>query len=175
MKLKIIKSLTLIGTLLFSFSALALKNDTQQPINITSDNQSLDLEKNIVTFSDNVVITQGSILINADKVTIIRPADNGGGKEKIEALGNPVTFQQQLDNGRHYRLRSHSFQVRLSTIRHRSAFYAGSTPQRLSIARCSCLLLHESLVPFRFANSDQLWFRSYGSPHRTSNRIVSGQ
>ena len=100
MKSKVIKSLTLIGTLLFSFSASALKNDTQQPINITSDNQSLDLEKNIVTFSDNVVITQGSILINADKVTIIRPADNGGGKEKIEALGNPVTFQQELDNGK---------------------------------------------------------------------------
>ncbi|MGR3807528.1 lipopolysaccharide transport periplasmic protein LptA [Pasteurella testudinis] len=93
------KSLLLAGTLLLSFSASALKSDTQQPINITSDNQSLDLEKNIVTFSDNVVITQGSILINARQVTITRPADSSG-KEKIEALGSPVTFQQQLDNGK---------------------------------------------------------------------------
>ncbi|TNH04004.1 lipopolysaccharide transport periplasmic protein LptA [Testudinibacter sp. TR-2022] len=100
MKTKIIKSLTLVSVLLLSFSAFALKNDSQQPINITSDNQSLDLENNIVTFTDNVVITQGSILINARQVTITRPDNNGGGKEKIEANGSPVTFQQQLDNGK---------------------------------------------------------------------------
>lgn len=96
MKSKIINSLTLCGALLFSFSALALKSDTQQPINISSGNQSLDLESNRVTFSDNVVITQGSILIHADKVVIIRPSS---GKEKIEASGSLVAFQQQLDNG----------------------------------------------------------------------------
>ncbi|TNH05957.1 lipopolysaccharide transport periplasmic protein LptA [Testudinibacter sp. TR-2022] len=100
MKTKIIKSLTLVSALLLSFSAFALKNDSQQPINITSDNQSLDLENNIVTFTDNVVITQGSILINARQVTITRPNNGGGGKEKIEANGSPVTFQQQLDNGK---------------------------------------------------------------------------
>ncbi|MGV6988611.1 lipopolysaccharide transport periplasmic protein LptA [Testudinibacter sp. P80/BLE/0925] len=100
MRSKLIKSLAFVSAMLLSFSASALKSDTQQPINITSDNQSLDLENNIVTFSDNVVITQGSILINANKVTIIRPADNSSGKEKIEATGNPVTFQQQLDNGK---------------------------------------------------------------------------
>ncbi|MGR6982037.1 lipopolysaccharide transport periplasmic protein LptA [Testudinibacter sp. P27/CKL/0425] len=99
MKSKLINSLTLVTALALSFSASALKSDTQQPINISSDNQSLDLENNIVTFSDNVVITQGSILINANKVTIIRPT-NDSGKEKIEATGNPVTFQQQLDNGK---------------------------------------------------------------------------
>lgn len=101
MKFKLINSLALVSAMLLSFSASALKSDTQQPINITSDNQSLDLENNIVTFSDNVVITQGSILINANKVTITRPTSNNtSGKEKIEAIGNPVTFQQQLDNGK---------------------------------------------------------------------------
>ncbi|KGQ69926.1 ABC transporter substrate-binding protein [Chelonobacter oris] len=101
MKFKITKPLVLFSALLLSFSASALKSDTQQPINVSSDNQSLDLENNIVTFTDHVVITQGSILIHADKVTIIRPnANDGNGKEKIDASGNPVTFQQQLDNGK---------------------------------------------------------------------------
>lgn len=83
-----------------SFSALALKNDTNQPINIVSDNQSLDMDNRIVTFTDNVVITQGSILIKADKVVITRPAEKSGKKETIEAFGRPVTFQQTLDNGK---------------------------------------------------------------------------
>lgn len=101
MKLTLTNSLTLAVALLCSMSAFALKDDTKQPINISSDNQSLDLEHNVVTFSDNVVITQGSILINAGKVTITRPSENEkNGQEKVAAYGSPVTFQQQLDNGK---------------------------------------------------------------------------
>lgn len=83
-----------------SFSAFALKDDTNQPINIVSDNQSLDMENSIVTFTDNVKITQGSILIKADKVIITRPPENSGKKETIEAFGKPVTFHQLLDDGK---------------------------------------------------------------------------
>lgn len=83
-----------------SFSALALKDDTNQPINIESDNQSLDMENSVVTFTNNVVITQGSILIKANKVVITRPGENSGKKEKVEAFGNPVTFHQLLDDGK---------------------------------------------------------------------------
>lgn len=91
----------LLATLVMaSLSALALKNDTQQPINIVSDNQSLDMDNHIVTFTDNVVITQGSILIKANKVVITRPPEKSGKKDTVEAFGNPVTFQQTLDNGK---------------------------------------------------------------------------
>lgn len=80
-----------------SLSSYALKGDTDQPINIDSGSQSLDMNSNVVTFSDNVVITQGSIKVTADKVTIIREE---GKKETLEASGSPVTFQQTLDNGK---------------------------------------------------------------------------
>lgn len=83
-----------------SVSAFALKDDTNQPINIVSDNQSLDMESNVVTFTDNVVITQGSILIKANKVVITRPAADSGKKETVDAYGSPVTFHQMLDNGK---------------------------------------------------------------------------
>ncbi len=85
---------------LASSSAFALKDDVNQPINIVSDNQSLDMEKSVVTFTDNVVITQGSIIIKANKVVITRPAEKSGKKETVEAFGTPVTFHQQLDNGK---------------------------------------------------------------------------
>ncbi|QIW15514.1 lipopolysaccharide transport periplasmic protein LptA [Pasteurellaceae bacterium RH1A] len=92
-----IRSLFLTALLTTSLSAHALKGDTDQPINIDSGSQSLDMENNVVTFSDNVVITQGSIKINAAKVTITRQE---GKKETIDATGSPVTFQQTLDNGK---------------------------------------------------------------------------
>ena len=100
MKLTNNKIILLAALIMTSFSALALKDDTNQPINIVSDNQSLDMEKSIVTFTDNVSITQGSILIKANKVVITRPPENSGKKETVEAFGTPVTFHQKLDNGK---------------------------------------------------------------------------
>lgn len=86
-------------TALFGISSTAdaLKGDTDQPINIESGSQSLDMERNVVVFSDNVLITQGSIKIEAAQVTITRQE---GKKETIEAKGSPVTFQQTLDDGK---------------------------------------------------------------------------
>lgn len=89
-------TLWLIATLMgFSHFAFALKGDTDQPIHIEAGSQSL--ENNVVIFGDNVLITQGSIKVTADKVKIIRQE---GKKEIVEASGSPVTFQQTLDNGK---------------------------------------------------------------------------
>lgn len=92
-----IKSAILTALLSLSLSAYALKSDTDQPINIDSGSQSLDMNTNRVVFSDGVVITQGTIKVNASQVTIIRQE---GKREIIEAVGNPVTFQQTLDGGK---------------------------------------------------------------------------
>lgn len=83
-----------------SMPSWALKNDTQQPINIESDNQSLDMENNTLTLTNNVVISQGSILIKANEVIIKRPAEGSGKKETVDAKGNPVTFRQIMDDGK---------------------------------------------------------------------------
>ncbi|OOR99625.1 lipopolysaccharide transport periplasmic protein LptA [Haemophilus paracuniculus] len=91
------KSLLLTALLGVSLSAQALTGDTDQPINIDSGSQSLDMTNNVVVFSDNVLITQGSIRVTADRVTITRQE---GRKEIIDAAGSPVTFQQTLDNGK---------------------------------------------------------------------------
>ncbi|QCR37355.1 lipopolysaccharide ABC transporter substrate-binding protein LptA [Nissabacter sp. SGAir0207] len=82
-----------------SVPALALKDDTSQPIHIDSAQQALDMEGNTVTFTGNVVAKQGSIEIKADKVVVIRPQGQQG-KEVIEAFGNPATFYQLQDNGK---------------------------------------------------------------------------
>ena len=82
-----------------SLPALAKTGDTDQPIHIESDQQSLDMQGNVVTFTGNVVVTQGTIKINADKVVVTRPGGEKG-KEVIDGFGNPATFYQMQDNGK---------------------------------------------------------------------------
>lgn len=97
---KLSLKLALAGSLLAaSLPALALTGDTDQPIHIESDQQSLDMQGNIVTFTGNVIMTQGSIKINADKVVVTRPGGEKG-KEVIDGFGNPATFYQMQDNGK---------------------------------------------------------------------------
>lgn len=84
----------------FIFSpAFALESDTRQPIDVLSNKQTLDLENNQAIFSENVLMTQGSIKINAAKVVINRPKEKQK-SETLDAYGSPVTFQQTLDDGK---------------------------------------------------------------------------
>ncbi|MGK7564972.1 LptA/OstA family protein, partial [Salmonella enterica] len=61
--------------------------------------QSLDMQGNVVTFTGNVVMTQGTIKNNADKDVVTRPGGEQG-KEVIDGYGNPATFYQMQDNGK---------------------------------------------------------------------------
>lgn len=97
---KLSLNLAIAGVLLAaSLPALALTGDTDQPIHIESDQQSLDMQGNVVTFTGNVLMTQGSIKINADKVVVTRPGGEQG-KEVIDGYGKPATFFQMQDNGK---------------------------------------------------------------------------
>ncbi|PWI33780.1 lipopolysaccharide transport periplasmic protein LptA [Vibrio albus] len=91
--------LSLIACLFAAPSALALTTDTEQPIYIDSDSQSLDMKSHQVTFSGDVKLKQGSININADRVIVTRSTENDA-LEKIEAFGNPATFSQLTDEGK---------------------------------------------------------------------------
>jgi lipopolysaccharide transport periplasmic protein LptA len=85
--------------LLLSHYSLALSSDTEQPIYIESESQHLDMATNTVTFTQDVVLTQGSIKILADKLIVIRP-EGQEGDETIEAYGKPATFEQTMDDGK---------------------------------------------------------------------------
>lgn len=57
---KLSLKIALAGALLAaSLPALAKTGDTVQPIHIESDQQSLDMQGNVVTFTGNVVVTRG--------------------------------------------------------------------------------------------------------------------
>ena len=66
--------LSVAAFLLFSpvYTALALESDYSKPVNVLSVEQFADLKANKVIFSGNVVATQGTMKITADKVEITR-------------------------------------------------------------------------------------------------------
>ncbi|WP_087016673.1 lipopolysaccharide transport periplasmic protein LptA [Thaumasiovibrio subtropicus] len=97
LSLKALLSCALFGVMI-SLPAHALKSDTQQPIYISADEQQLDMQKNIVEFSGNVVLQQGTIDIRANRIVVER-VNGQEGNEVIRAYGSQATFEQQLDDG----------------------------------------------------------------------------
>ena len=84
--------------LALQLSALsAAPQDYTQQIQIDADNLA-SVTENVLTYSNNVLITQGSISIKADKLEI--NASAGKGKEDYSVFGTPVSYSQQLQDGK---------------------------------------------------------------------------
>ncbi len=84
----------LLASLLFfySFTVLALPEDRDQPIEIIADSAVKDDKLGTTIYSGNVSITQGSLNILADKVTIFVVNEQA---TKIVAVGKPARLKQQ--------------------------------------------------------------------------------
>ncbi len=75
--------------------AHAEKTDRQKPINISSDRGSEDHNKQEAIFEGNVVMTQGTLRVDANRIVIKRDND---GLNYATAYGNPAKFRQKQDN-----------------------------------------------------------------------------
>jgi len=89
--------LVLIASILNSPQALGLSSDYRQPIKIESDTATIDDVQGIAIYQGNVVVTQGTIRINAAKVTLNYTTQQT--LDKVIAEGNPVKFKQRPDKG----------------------------------------------------------------------------
>jgi len=72
----------------------ALSSDKQKPVEVEADSFHLDDAKKTTVYTGNVIITQGSLEIIADKVTIY---SRHGTTNKVIATGQPVKFKQRPD------------------------------------------------------------------------------
>jgi len=79
--------------LFFTCVSWSLPDDSQQEIRIASDQASLDKLKGEVIYSGNVKMQQGSLNIEAEKVTLVRSSN---GVEKIVAQGKPARYSQVI-------------------------------------------------------------------------------
>lgn len=74
---------------------LALQSDKDQPTYIEADSADMDDGKGVSIYQGNVVITQGSIRLTADKVVVTQKKDKA---DHLVATGRPVHFQQKMDD-----------------------------------------------------------------------------
>lgn len=79
-------------------SAMALKEDSSKPINISANGGVYSREKMETSFTGNVEISQGSLSIHADKLTIKFVKGKGNGKNALKPKAKE-TAQSQTDGG----------------------------------------------------------------------------
>jgi lipopolysaccharide export system protein LptA len=73
----------------------AEKADRDKPINFSGDTGDADLQARGGTLSGNVIITQGTLTLRADRIVFKQNADNS---LSATAFGNPVAIRQKRDD-----------------------------------------------------------------------------
>jgi lipopolysaccharide export system protein LptA len=97
----LLMSLAALSFLLLGISnyALAESADRDKPIDLEADSVKVDDAKQISTYSGNVILTQGTLIIRADKL-IVR--EDSAGFQHSTSLGNPTTFKQKREGKDEY-------------------------------------------------------------------------
>ncbi len=94
--MRLVKTLPILlslGAALGSVSAWALPNDSQQEIHIAADDAQLDDKQGVATYTGTVIITQGSMKITGNTVTLTRTSS--GDIDVVTSVGNLAYFEQK--------------------------------------------------------------------------------
>ena len=94
--MRFVKTLPLLlslGVALGSAGAWALPSDRDQPIRVQADSAELDDRQGVAVYRGSVVITQGTLKITGDTVTITQNAD--GEIEVFTSVGKPAYYEQK--------------------------------------------------------------------------------
>ena len=94
----IIKYTALTALLLASsVPALARQSDFSQAIDVQAERSEFDERTGVQTLMGNVVITQGTMRIEADRIDV---TIDGGRLATIKGTGSPIRFQQENEEGK---------------------------------------------------------------------------
>lgn len=85
--------------LLFSCAAFAESADRDKPIDLEADNVIVNDAKKTSTYTGNVILTQGTLVIHADKLVV---REDANGFQHSTSYGNPTTFRQKLEGKDEY-------------------------------------------------------------------------
>ena len=84
----------LVGMTLLATAAHAEKADRDKPVNLEADTVTLDDINKVSVYQGNVILSQGTLMLRADRVQVTQ---NAAGLDRISASGRPVAFRQKLD------------------------------------------------------------------------------
>ncbi len=86
--------LALLYAAVLASPAHAEKADRDKPINLEADTVTLDDIRKVSIYEGNVILSQGTMMLRADRVQVTQSAS---GLDKVVATGRPVSFRQKLD------------------------------------------------------------------------------
>ena len=88
------KRLALLALALCAAHAGAEQADSGKPTQIEANKMQADDVRRLTIFEGNVVVTRGTLKIDADSIVVHQDAE---GYQHSTATGNPVRFRQRLD------------------------------------------------------------------------------
>jgi lipopolysaccharide export system protein LptA len=94
-----LSALALAAVASMSGPALAEKADREKPIRYSANSLDGNEAEQTVLLSGRVEVTQGTIVLKADRVVLKQQPD---GSYNVSATGKPVTFRQKMDNSDEY-------------------------------------------------------------------------
>jgi lipopolysaccharide export system protein LptA len=92
-------AVVLVALAVAALPALAEQGDRDKPINYSADTGDVNYQTKIGALRGNVIITQGTMTIRADRIDFKQNPDNS---VSATAYGNPVTFRQKQDGKDEY-------------------------------------------------------------------------
>ncbi len=84
---------------MFSVPAQAERADSDKPVHLEADRATVQDANKLATFTGNVVLTQGTLVIRADKMTV---KEDVNGFQYAIAYGNLASFRQKRDGKDEY-------------------------------------------------------------------------
>ncbi len=85
--------------LCISLNAFAEAADRDKPIELEADTVTVNDAKKISTYSGTVILTQGTLVIHADKLIVHEDSE---GFQHSTSTGNPTTFKQKREGKNEY-------------------------------------------------------------------------
>ena len=107
-------------------TASAERADRDKPVNIESDSMIADEAKKVATFEGKVVLTQGSLIIRADRIVVQQ--DNDGFQRGV-ATGNPARFRHKREGLGEY-IDGEALRIEYDTRVDRVEFFYGARLRR---------------------------------------------
>ncbi len=90
----LLRPATLLVLMGFALLANAEKADREKPIDLEADNVTVNDAKKTSTYTGNVILTQGTLMIRGDKLVV---REDKEGFQHSTSYGNPTTFKQKRD------------------------------------------------------------------------------
>jgi len=110
--MRLVKTLPFLLSLsaaLGSVNAWALPTDRDQPVRIQADSAQMDDKNKVATYTGDVIITQGSMMIKGNVVTVT--LNQAGDIDTATSVGNLAYFEQQQDAAKPDKMQGYAKQI----------------------------------------------------------------